>query len=310
MSEGGPATESSNPRTEGIDRCDTLEVLQLLNAEDATVADVVRAALPQLALAVEAIVAGTRQGGRLIYVGAGTSGRLGVLDAAECPPTFGVAPGQVIGLIAGGAEALTHAVEGAEDDREAGRRDLLALGPGPRDVVVGLAASGRTPYVLAALEAARAAGARTVGIACNAPSPLVEAADIAVPLVVGPEAITGSTRLKAGTATKMALNLLSTASMVRLGKVYGNLMVDVQVANDKLAARAVRIVCQVAGTDAAQARTLLEETGWRVKPAIVMVALGVPLDEAERRLAEAGGQLSHVIGPAGGRQGTRPGNGT
>lgn len=301
MSETERVTEARNPHTAAIDELGTLDVLRLLNAEDATVAEVVRAALPQLALAVEAIVAGMRQGGRLIYVGAGTSGRLGVLDAAECPPTFGVAPGQVIGLIAGGAEALTRAVEGAEDDREAGRRDLQALGPGSQDVVVGLAASGRTPYVLAALEAAREAGARTVGIACNAPSPLLDAADIAIPLVVGPEAIAGSTRLKAGTATKMALNLLSTASMVRLGRVYGNLMVDVRVANDKLAERAVRIVSEVAGTDTAQARTLLEETGWRVKPAIAMAVLGVSLEEADRRLADASGLLSQVIGPAGDR---------
>ncbi|MHB1319006.1 MAG: N-acetylmuramic acid 6-phosphate etherase [Anaerolineae bacterium] len=305
MSEREPVTEASNPRTAAIDGCDTLGVLRLLNAEDATVSDVVRAALPQLALAVEATVDGMRQGGRLIYVGAGTSGRLGVLDAAECPPTFGVPPGQVIALIAGGPEALTRGVEGAEDDREAGRRDLLALEPGPHDVIVGLAASGRTPYVLAAMQAAREAGARTVGIACNAPSPLLEATDMAIPLVVGPEAIAGSTRLKAGTATKMALNLLSTASMVRLGKVYGNLMVDVRVANDKLAERAVRIVCQVAGTMPVQARRLLRATGWKVKPAIVMAVLGVPLEEAERRLAEAGGLLSQVIGAARDRQETQ-----
>ncbi|MFO7697795.1 MAG: N-acetylmuramic acid 6-phosphate etherase [Anaerolineae bacterium] len=305
MNEVERITEASNPRTADIDELGTLDVLRLLNAEDATVAEVVRAALPQLSLAVEAIIAGMQHGGRLIYVGAGTSGRLGVLDAAECVPTFGVAPGTVVGLIAGGAEALTRAVEGAEDDRDAGRRDLLALVPTPQDVVVGLAASGSTPYVLAALKAAREAGAHTVGIACNAPSPLLEVADIAIPLVVGPEAITGSTRLKAGTATKMALTLLSTASMVRLGKVYGNLMVDVRVANRKLAERAVRIVCQVTGADEAQAESVLVATGWRVKPAIVMAALGVNLVEAERRLAEAGGVLSRVIGPARDRQGMR-----
>lgn len=298
MTQPIPTTEARNPRTLAIDRCGTLEVLQLLNAEDATVAEAVRGALPQLALAVEAAVAALRAGGRLIYVGAGTSGRLGVLDAVECVPTFGVEPGQVVGLIAGGAEALTRAVEGAEDDAEAGRRELLALQPAPRDVVVGLAASGRTPYVLGALEAARAAGARTVAIACNAPSPLLEAAEIAIPLIVGPEAITGSTRLKAGTAQKMALNLLSTASMIRWGKVYGNLMVDVRVTNRKLAERAVRIVCEVAGVEAVQAATLLAETGQRVKPAIVMAMLGVSAAEAQRRLEAADGLLARVIGPA------------
>lgn len=298
MTQPLPTTEKRNPRTMAIDRCGTLEVLQLLNAEDATVAEVVREALPQLALAVEAAVAALRAGGRLIYVGAGTSGRLGVLDAAECVPTFGVEPWQVVGLIAGGAEALTRAVEGAEDDAEAGRRELLALQPAPRDVVVGLAASGCTPYVLGALRAARAAGARTVAIACNAPSPLLEVADIAIPLIVGPEAITGSTRLKAGTAQKMALNLLSTATMIRWGKVYGNLMVDVRVTNRKLAERAVRIVCEVAGVEAALAAALLAETGQRVKPAIVMARLGVSAAEAERLLEAADGLLARVIGPA------------
>jgi N-acetylmuramic acid 6-phosphate etherase len=231
-------------------------------------------------------------------VGAGTSGRLGVLDAVECVPTFGVEPWQVVGLIAGGAEALTRAVEGAEDDVTAGQRDLEAHQPSPRDLVVGLAASGRTPYVLAALEAARRAGARSVGIACNRPAPLLEAADIAIPLVVGPEAIAGSTRLKAGTAQKMALNLLSTATMVRLGKVFGNRMVDVRVTNRKLARRAVGIICEVTGVEEAEAARLLAETGWRVKPAIVMALLGVTAEQAEARLLAADGLLARVIGPA------------
>ncbi len=299
MTQAAPGTEARNPRTMSIDRCDTPGILALLQAEDASVAEVVRGALPQLALAVEAAVAALRAGGRLIYVGAGTSGRLGVLDAVECVPTFGVEPWQVVGLIAGGAEALLQAVEGAEDDAEAGQRDLLGLEPSPRDLVVGLAASGRTPYVLGALEAARAAGARTAAIACNRPSPLLEAAEIAIPLVVGPEAITGSTRLKAGTAQKMALNLLSTAAMIRLGKVYGNLMVDLRVTNQKLAQRAVRIVSDVAGVDAERAAYLLGETGWRVKPAIVMAVLGLSAGEAEERLAAADGLLARVIGPAG-----------
>jgi N-acetylmuramic acid 6-phosphate etherase len=293
-----PSTEARNPRTAAIDRCDTLGVLQLLQAEDATVAEIVRGALPQLALAVEAALAALRAQGRLIYVGAGTSGRLGVLDAVECVPTFGVEPWQVVGLIAGGAEALVRSVEGAEDDAEAGRRDLEALGPTGRDFVVGLAASGRTPYVLAALEAARDAEARTAAIACNRPSPLLEAAEIAIPLVVGPEAITGSTRLKAGTAQKMALNLLSTATMIRLGKVYGNLMVDVRVTNHKLVQRAVRIVSEVTGVEATEAARLLAETDWRVKPAIVMALLGLTAPEADARLQAAGGLLAQVIGPA------------
>ncbi len=298
MSKQEPMTEAANPRTTTIDRLNTAGVLRLLQAEDARVPAVVQDALPHLALAVEAVVAGMNAGGRLIYVGAGTSGRLAMLDAVECVPTFGIAPGVVVALIAGGVEALTRAVEGAEDDREAGEREMLALEPGVHDVVVGVAASGRTPYVLAAVHAARRAGARTAGIACNAPCPLLEAVDIPIALVVGPEAIAGSTRLKAGTATKMALNLLSTATMIRLGKVYGNLMVDLRVANRKLAERAVQIVAQVAAVDAPRAQTLLEETGWRVKPAIVMTTLGVSLEEAERRLGAAGDVLVRVIGTA------------
>ena len=296
MTQPTPTTEARNPRTASIDRCDTLEILRLINAEDTLVAEVVRAALPQLMLAVDAVAAALRAGGRLIYVGAGTSGRLGVLDAVECVPTFGTEPWQVVGLIAGGSQALVRSVEGAEDDREAGCHDLMALNPRSCDVVVGLAASGRTPYVLAALEAARGVGARTVAIACNAPSPLLDAAEIAIPLVVGPEAITGSSRLKAGTAQKMVLNLLSTASMIRLGKVYGNLMVDVRVTNCKLAQRAVRIVGEVTGVDEIQATALLAEANWRVKPAIVMAILGVSADEAERRLCAADGLLARVIG--------------
>ncbi len=298
MTEPTQTTEARNPRTIHMDRCDTLEILHLLHAEDARVPEVVRAALPQLARAVDAIVIALRTGGRLIYVGAGTSGRLGILDAVECVPTFGTEPWQVVGLIAGGPEALLRSVEGAEDDRDAGVHDLLALDPAERDVVVGLAASGRTPYVLAALEAARTVGACTVGIACNDPSPLLELAHIAIPLVVGPEALAGSTRLKAGTAQKLALNLLSTASMTRLGKVYGNLMVDVRVTNEKLAHRATQIVSEVTGVDEKGASRLLSETGWRVKPAIVMALLGCTAQEAEKRLDAADGLLAAVIGPA------------
>lgn len=291
-------TEARNPRTLDIDQCDTLEILRRLNAEDATVAEAVRSALPHIAQAVEAIVAAFRAGGRLIYIGAGTSGRLAMLDAVECVPTFGIDPSQVVALIAGGPTALTRSIEGAEDDAEAGRRDLLALAPSAKDVVVGLAASGRTPYVLGAIAAANESGARTVGVACNVPCPLLEAVHIGIPVPVGPEAIAGSTRLKAGTAQKMVLNMLSTASMIRWGKVYGNLMVDVRPTNRKLRARAVRIVCEVTGVSAKEARALLEGTSYRVKPAIVMAALGIPLDEAEARLEAAGGLLARVIGPA------------
>ncbi len=291
-------TEARNPRTSDIDQCDTLEILRRLNAEDATVAEAVRAALPQIAQAVEAIVAAFRQGGRLIYVGAGTSGRLAMLDAVECVPTFGTDPSQVVALIAGGPAALTRSIEGAEDDAEAGRRDLEALSPSARDVVVGLAASGRTPYVLGALALARERGACTVGLACNAPCPLLERVHIGILVLVGPEAIAGSTRLKAGTAQKMVLNMLSTASMIRWGKVYGNLMVDVRPTNRKLKNRAERIVSEVTGLRPEEARALLEETAYRVKPAIVMAVLGLSLAEAEARLEAAEGILARVIGPA------------
>lgn len=291
-------TEARNPRTLDIDQCDTLEILSRLNAEDATVSEAVRASLPQIAQAVEAIVTAFRQRGRLIYVGAGTSGRLAMLDAVECVPTFGTDPSQVIALIAGGPAALTRSIEGAEDDAEAGRADISALMPSSRDVVVGLAASGRTPYVLAAVAAANAFGACTVGIACTAPCPLLDVAQIGIPLLVGPEAIAGSTRLKAGTAQKMVLNMLSTASMIRWGKVYGNLMVDVRPTNRKLRQRAIRIVREVTGLNLEEARALLEETAYRVKPAIVMATLGVSLIEAEARLDAAEGILARVIGPA------------
>jgi len=233
-------TEGRNPRTENIDQLPTLDLLTVMNAEDAAVAQVVRAALPAVAQAVDAIVAAIQKGGRLIYVGAGTSGRLGVLDAVECVPTFGVDPGLVVGIIAGGNAALTNAIEGAEDRTHDGRSDLQAVNLTEQDVVVGIAASGRTPYVLGAIEFANQLGAVTVGIACNQPSPLLDMAPIRIALPVGPEVITGSTRLKAGTAQKMVLNMLSTATMIRLNKVYGNSMVDVRVTNAKLADRARR----------------------------------------------------------------------
>ncbi|MBI5669243.1 MAG: N-acetylmuramic acid 6-phosphate etherase [Chloroflexi bacterium] len=288
-------TEQRNPRSANIDQLSAFHIVQLMNAEDLSVAAAVREALPAIAEAVETIAARLRQGGRLIYVGAGTSGRLAVLDAVECVPTFSTDPTLVQGVIAGGVTALTQAVEGAEDDRDAGQRDLLALGLTDVDVVVGIAASGRTPYVVAALEAANDHGAATIGVSCNAPAPLLQVAQIKIAALVGPEVITGSTRLKAGTAQKMILNMLSTASMVLLGKVYGNLMVDVKVTNRKLADRARRIVMEVTGVDADEATRLLALTNNEVKTAIVVGLLDVTPDEARARLKAAQGRLRAVI---------------
>lgn len=288
-------TEQANPRSANLDQLSALEIVQLMNAEDATVAAAVQAALPQIATAVEAIAARLLAGGRLIYAGAGTSGRLGVLDAAECVPTFGVTPDVVQARIAGGARAVTEAVEGGEDDRAAGRADLLALNLTARDAVVGVAASGRTPYVVAALEAAAETGALTVGVVCSAPAPVLDAAQIKIAVLTGPEVLTGSTRLKAGTAQKMVLNMLSTGAMTLCGKVYGNLMVDVKVTNTKLAARARRIVAQVGQVDEETAAALLAQTGQAIKPAIVMARRGVDAAEAARLLAAAGGFLRRVL---------------
>lgn len=288
-------TEQRNPRSADIDRRPTLEILQIMNDEDATIAPAVREALPAIAQAVDAIEGRLRGGGRLIYVGAGTSGRLGVLDAVECVPTFSTPPELVQGLIAGGEAALTRAVEGAEDQPDAGRRDLLALGLTAQDAVVGIAASGRTPYVIGALEAANATGAVTICVTCNQPAPLIDAAQIAIVALVGPEVIAGSTRLKAGTAQKLVLNMLSTATMIRLGKVYGNRMVDVQITNAKLADRARRIVSEVVGVDYDTAGVLVERAGGEVKTALVVGLLDVPPDEARALLAAAGGRLGEVI---------------
>ncbi len=288
-------TESQNPRTADIDRLSTLDMLGRINEEDAKVAEAVHGALPQIAQAVDAIAERMGRGGRLIYVGAGTSGRLGVLDAAECVPTFSTDPSEVIGLIAGGLGAMTNSVEGAEDNREAGRSDLLALNLTANDAVVGIAASGRTPYVLGALEAAQEIGAITIGVSCNAPAPLLDAAEIGIGVPVGPEAITGSTRMKAGTAQKLVLNMISTGVMVKLGKVYGNLMVDVRPTNSKLVDRARRIIAQVTGIQYDTAALLLEESGNQVKTAIVMAQKGVSADEARRLISAAGGRLREVI---------------
>lgn len=290
-------TEQQNPNTLMIDSLSTLDMLRVINAEDMKVAQAVQAVLPAVAQAIDAIVERFKRGGRLIYIGAGTSGRLGVLDAVECVPTFGVPPTMVQGILAGGMPAMIRSVEGAEDNPELAREDLRALPLTADDAVVGIAASGTTPYVIGALEYARAVGAVTIGIACNAPAPVLDAADIAIGVVVGPEVITGSTRLKSGTAQKLVLNMISTGSMIKLGKVYGNLMVDVQATNIKLVQRAKRIVMAITGlTDDNAAADLLDAADREVKTAIVMHKRGVDAAEARRLLAGAGGMLRAVIG--------------
>jgi N-acetylmuramic acid 6-phosphate etherase len=290
-----PVTESRNPASANIDTLPTLDMVRLINAEDRCVAEAVAAELPAVARAIDAIAERMRRGGRLIYVGAGTSGRLGVLDASECPPTFSTPPEQVVALIAGGNRAITRAVEGAEDDVAAGAHDLAGLNVGENDSVVGLAASGRTPYVLGALEAARRRGALVVSVACAAPSPMAGLADIVIAPVVGPEVVAGSTRLKAGTAQKMALNMISTGAMIRLGKTFGNLMVDVQPTNSKLRARARRIVAEACDLPPDDAAVLLERCDGEVKTAIVAALAAVPPEEARRRLAAAGGVVRQAL---------------
>jgi N-acetylmuramic acid 6-phosphate etherase len=299
------ATEQRNPRTMDLDRLPIEGILHRIHAEDRTVADVVGAEIPSIARVVELAVAAIGRGGRLIYVGAGTSGRLGVLDAAECPPTFGTPPGQVRGLIAGGPRALVRAVEGAEDRELEGRRAMRAARVKPRDLVVGLAASRRTPYVVAALAEARDRGARTALICCTPRAELTIEVDVAICLVVGPEALMGSTRMKAATAQKMALNMISTATMVRLGKVYENMMVDLRAASRKLVERARRTLMTVTGIAYEDACAVLEQAGGSVKTAIVMVKAGVERAEAEARLVAAGGLVRQALEgqPAG--EGTR-----
>jgi|DewCreStandDraft_1066081.scaffolds.fasta_scaffold00391_10 N-acetylmuramic acid 6-phosphate etherase len=288
-------TEQRNPRTMELDRLSVLELLQVMNEEDRRVPEAVGRVLPAIARAVEGITARLRQGGRLLYFGAGTSGRLGILDAAECLPTFNAPPEQVRGFIAGGPAALTRPIEGAEDDAQAGAADVHAAAVSAQDVVVGLTASGRTPYVLGALQAARERGAFTVGVVCSVPSPLEPLVDVLIAPLVGPEIIAGSTRLKAGTAQKLVLNMLSTATMVQLGKVYGNLMVDVRATNAKLRDRAVRIVMAATGVDRATAEAALAQAGGECKTAIVMLVAGVDRSEAERRLAKSGGRVREAL---------------
>ena len=288
-------TEQANSRSADIDSKSTLEVLAIINEEDAAVAGAIRRELPQIAQAVERIAEALKSGGRLFYLGAGTSGRLGVLDAAECPPTFGVKPGIVNGLIAGGREALVAAIEGAEDRTDEVVEDLRAAQVGEGDIVVGLAASGRTPYAVAGLAYAGQAGAFTIAVCCTPDSPLAAAAKLAITPLVGPEVITGSTRMKAGTAQKLVLNMLTTATMIRLGKVYGNLMVDVQPTNQKLKERAKRIVTEAAGVTSKQAGEVLEEAGWNAKTAIVMLKCGCSAQQAEQRLEAADGLIRGAL---------------
>ena len=288
-------TEQPNPASAHIDELPTEEMLRVINAEDRTVAEAVSLEIPAIARAVDAIAAVIGRGGRLFYIGAGTSGRLGVLDAAECPPTFNAPEGMVQGLLAGGEEALSRASDSSEDDPALGARDLAAHGFTAGDALVGIAASGQTPYVLGAVAEARRLGALTIGLGCVPDSELARMVDIAITPVVGPEAIAGSTRMKAGTAQKMALNMLSTGVFIRMGYVYGNLMVNVQPRNAKLADRARRIVAQAARVSHEHARELLAAAGGSVATAIVMGKTGLDLEAAERRLAEAGGRIAKAI---------------
>jgi N-acetylmuramic acid 6-phosphate etherase len=298
-------TEQRNSRSRGLDRISTLEILRLLNREDARVATAVRRELPKIASAVDAIVRSFRSGGRLIYVGAGSSGRLGVLDAAECPPTFGTPPRMVQALIAGGEKAIRKAVEGAEDSAAAGARDLAAAGITRSDLVVGIAASGTTPYVLGALRLARRRGAVTVGVTSNPRSPLARLARIAIAPKTGPEVIAGSSRLKAGTAQKMVLNMLSTASMARLGRVYENWMIHVALTNQKLRQRAARILEESAGVSASAAAHALRQAKHNLPAALVMLKTGAPAPQARKWLAKSGGNVRLALDAS---KGTRTGS--
>jgi N-acetylmuramic acid 6-phosphate etherase len=289
-------TEQTNPASAAIDTLPTEQVLRIINAEDRKVAEAVEREIPAIARAVDAIVAAFEGGGHLYYIGAGTSGRLGVLDASECPPTFSVPPEMVRGIIAGGEPALSRATETTEDDPAIGVRDLLAAGFAARDVLVGLAASGRTPYVLGAVAEARRLGAVTIGISCTPDSELACAVDIAITPLPGPEIVAGSTRMKSGTAQKLVLNMLSTGAFIRLGYVYGNLMVNVQPKNTKLVDRARRIVAQSAGVPYERGAELLEASGNSVRVAILMGKTGIGREEAERRLAAAHGRISQALG--------------
>ncbi len=288
-------TEQANPASKGVDALPTAEILRIINEEDRKVAPAVAAEIPNITKAVDAVASALRAGGRLFYIGAGTSGRLGVLDAVECAPTFNVPRDLVQGVIAGGNAALAGPVEASEDDASAGERDLLSRGFSQGDVLVGIAASGRTPYVLGAIAAARRLGAVTAGVSCTPDSELSRAVDIPITPVPGPEVVAGSTRMRAGTATKLVLNMLSTAVMIRLGYVYDNLMVNVQPTNAKLRARAIRIVAEAGRVDGERAGALLDTAGGVVRTAIVMARRGLGRADAESALEAAAGSISAVI---------------
>jgi N-acetylmuramic acid 6-phosphate etherase len=292
-------TEAFRPELSEIDRLPTLEIARLMNAEDSTVPAAVAERLPEIAAAIDAVAERMARGGRLIYAGAGTAGRLGVLDASECPPTFNTAPEQVVGLIAGGPGAMVTSVEGAEDSPELAVRALDELRLTPDDTVVGVSASGRTPYAIGAVRHARALGALTIGLSCNEGSALAAAAEHGIEVVVGPELLTGSTRLKAGTAQKLVLNMLSTITMIRLGKTYGNLMVDVRASNDKLRARSRRIVALATGATDEEIERALEATDGEVKNAILVLLAGVDGPEAARLLDASGGHLRAALTASG-----------
>nr|WP_281244580.1 N-acetylmuramic acid 6-phosphate etherase [Thermoflavimicrobium dichotomicum] len=288
-------TETRNQRTMQIDRMSTGEILRLMNEEDQKVALSVKEVLPDIEKVVDWTVQALKRGGRIIYVGAGTSGRLGVLDAVECPPTFSTPPEMVVGLIAGGERAFVKAVEGAEDDPSLGEKDLRDIHLSPDDVVIGIAASGRTPYVIGALQYARKVGAKAVALTANKQARLSQFADLAIEVDVGPEVITGSTRLKAGTAHKMILNMISTTTMIRIGKVYENLMVDVSISNEKLKDRAIRIIQTVTQVDTETALRVLEQANHEVKTAIVMIKTESSYEKAKKRLDLADGNVRKAI---------------
>ena len=288
-------TEQRNPNSMHVDSLSALEIVQLMNEEDKQVPLAIEKCLPQIAQAVECIVAAFQQGGRLVYIGAGTSGRLGVLDASECPPTFGVSPEMVKGIIAGGERALRHPIEGAEDSKTQAVVDLQTIQFSSKDVLVGIAASGRTPYVIGALEYAKSLGSVTVSIASNTNSAMANIVDIAIDTVVGPEVLTGSSRLKSGTAQKLVLNMLTTASMILMGKCYQNLMVDVQASNEKLKARAIRIVMQATDCDKALAEETLKQADQNAKLAIMMILSGLDRAQAEALLEKHHGKLQLAL---------------
>ncbi|MCV2511271.1 N-acetylmuramic acid 6-phosphate etherase [Leclercia pneumoniae] len=295
MNLGSLVSETRNPQTMDLDALSTFDLVSRFNQQDTLVAQAVKETLPEVAKAVDAAATSLKSGGRIIYMGAGTSGRLGVLDASECPPTFGVPHGLVIGLIAGGPGALLKAVEGAEDSPQLGEDDLRDIALTPQDLVVGLAASGRTPYVLGGLAFAKQTGCTTVAISCNPGSPIAQVADIAISPVVGPEALTGSTRLKSGTAQKLVLNMISTGAMVKFGKVYQNLMVDMKATNVKLIDRACRMVVEATGTTREEAEKVLQQTDYDVKPAILMILSGLDATTARARLDQHSGFLRAAL---------------